>query len=200
MPQSVGRFQNEVEMSQCIIICGMHRAGTSFVSRIFYEWGVYLGENLGTPDMANAEGEYENREFVKLNGSLLANHGGTWNYPVMVEDSDPRAKILIDKHKRELWGWKDNRTAFTFKVSEPFLENPLFVICKRNRDAVIQSLARTHFGQFREATRNPTYYGELYDKYYAAIDYVSKGYPSIVINYEEMTKVSFFNPKLRHFE
>jgi hypothetical protein len=64
----------------------------------------------------------------------------------------------------------------------------------------VQSLARTHFGQFREATRNPTYYGELYDKYYEAIGYVSKGYPSIVINYEEMTKVSFFNPELRHFK
>lgn len=187
-------------MSQCLVICGMHRSGSSFISRIFHEWGVYLGENLDKPDMANKEGEYENKDFVRLNDSLLASHGGAWNRPVMIEQPDPRAEVLINKHKRELWGWKDNRTAFTFKAYEKFLENPLFVVCRRNRDAVIQSLARTHFGLFAEAIRNPDYYGNLYDQYYAAIDIVSEGYPRIVINYEEMAGSTFFNPELRHFK
>ena len=187
-------------MSQCVVICGMHRAGTSFVSRIFHEWGVYLGEDLNVPDMANAEGEYENKDFVRLNNRLLTEHGGSWNYPVMIKQSDPRAEVLIAKHKRELWGWKDNRTAFTFKAYEPFLNNVLFVVCRRNRDAVIQSLAKTHFGQFEESTRNSDYYGKLYDQYYVAIDTVSDGYPRIVINYEELTNVTFFNPELRHFK
>lgn len=186
-------------MSQCVVICGMHRTGSSFISRLFHEWGVYLGENLDIEDPANPEGEYENKDFVQLNNILLHARGGSWNHPVMVDEPDIRAKALVEKHQRPLWGWKDNRTAFTFKAYEPFLENVLFVVCKRKKRSVVKSLQRTHQGQFSEEFRNPEYYGTLYDQYYAAIDFVSQGYPRIVINYEDLAGSTFFNPDLRHF-
>ena len=187
--------------NNCIIICGMHRAGTSFVARLFHGWGVYLGDNLGTPDPANAEGEYENLDFVALNNILLQEHSGSWNVPTMCHSSDYRAEVLIKKYRRPLWGWKDNRTAFTFRAYEEYLqdERVLFVICKRSKSAVIQSLFRTHKMQFREENRNYHYFSDLYDAYYGAINTVSKEYPTIVLHYEDFKSRKFFNPLLNHF-
>ncbi len=187
--------------SKCIIVVGMHRAGTSFVARLFHEWGVYMGNNLGTPDPANAEGEYENLDFVRLNNILLEEHGGSWNEPVMCHSSDDRAKFLTDIHRSCLWGWKDNRTAFTFRAYEEYLQEDdiLFVICKRKKNAVISSLFRTHKMQFSEKDRTYDYFSGLYDAYYGAINTVSKEYPSIVLHYEDFKSRKFFNPLLNHF-
>ncbi len=194
-------LKNGDKMRNCIIVCGMHRAGTSLVARLFHEWGVYMGDNLGTPDPANTEGEYENLDFVRLNNVLLQEHGGSWNSPVMCHDSDDRANALIRRYRRKLWGWKDNRTAFTFRAYEEYLqgENILFVICKRRKDAVIGSLFRTHRRQFRKEDRNYKYFSELYDVYYGAINTVSKDYPTLVLHYEDFKARKFFNPLLNHF-
>ena len=190
----------------CVVICGMHRAGTSFVSRLFYEWGVYMGPpEITKPDYANAEGEYENQDFIKLNSGLLNVVGGSWNYPVLIESIDQvsehtnEIRGVIEKHRRPLWGWKDNRTAFTFRAYEPFLNNVLFVICKREKEAVIQSLWRTHSGAFKEKDRTDQYFGELYDRYYEAIYDAARFWPTLTVNYEELITNESYNPELRHF-
>ena len=120
-------------------------------------------------------------------------------YPVMIEKPDERCRELIEKHKDILWGWKDNRTAFTFKAYQPYLENVLFVICKRNKEAIIRSLMRTHKGQFRKEDQNEEYFGKLHDMYYAAINEISKNYPRVDIHYEDLVETKYFNSKLRHF-
>src|SRR3990167_4680399 len=109
--------------TKTIIICGMHRSGSSLVARMFYEWGVNLGEKLMEGDFANPEGFFENWDFVNLNNELLSENGGSWNYPVVVNKPDERCRNLINKCRDTVWGWKDNRTAFTFKAYEPYLEN-----------------------------------------------------------------------------
>ena len=190
----------------CVVVCGMHRAGTSFVSRLFYEWGVYMGPpEIAKSDVANIEGEYENRDFVNLNRTLMDAVGGSWNYPVLIKSIDdvlPHANAIrsvIEKHRKVIWGWKDNRTAFTFHAYEPFLDNVLFVVCKREKKAVIQSIRRTHSRHFKEEDRTDAYFGELYDRYYDAIYEAAKHWSTLIVHYEDMITNKSYNSELRHF-
>ncbi len=180
---------------------GMHRTGSSLTARVFHEFGFYLTDTPGVPDTANPEGEYENLTITGLNKNLLHESGGSWYDPVEVKSYDTRTAILIDEYKKDLWGWKDNRTAFTFKAWEPFLQDQsiMFVVTHRDKKAVINSLMRTHKMQFPEDKRNPKYMGALYDRYYNQIDKVTKGYNRIDVHFEDMVKNKFFNPDLKHF-
>lgn len=177
----------------------MHRAGTSLVARIFYEWGVNLGKDLMKGDVANPEGFYENWDFVNLNSTLLKENNAEWNYPKIIKRPDIRCKKLIEEHRDTLWGWKDNRTAFTFPAYEPFLENVLFVVCLRDKEAITNSLMRTHKGQFKPEDQNKEYFYKLTDMYYKAIDEISKDYPRIDIRYKDLKGNKYFNLNLEHF-
>lgn len=177
----------------------MHRSGSSLVARIFHEWGVNLGKDLMGPDGANTEGFFENWDFVRLNNTLLSALGGSWNYPMMIEHPSPEAKELVERSRSDLWGWKDNRTAFTFRAYEPYLENVLFVRCKRNREAIIQSLTRTHLRQFNTKDQNRKYLNHLCDMHENAIDDITSGYPTITIDYDDLMGCEFFNKDLKHF-
>lgn len=186
-------------MTRTVIIMGMHRSGSSLVAKMFYELGVNLGVDLMAGDEANPEGYYENWDFVNLNNSLLAENGGSWNNPVLIKEPDVRCRDLINKYKDELWGWKDNRTAFTFKAYEPYLENILFVITHRNKKSIVNSLFETHIGQFNMEDRTPEVMEKLYDKYYETIDEVTKGYNRIDIHYEDLINNKYFKKQLKHF-
>lgn len=190
----------------CVVVCGMHRAGTSFVSRLVYEWGVYMGPpEITKSDVANIEGEYENRDFVNLNRTLMDAVGGSWSYPVLIKSIDDvlphtnAIRAVIEKHRKGIWGWKDNRTAFTFHAYEPFLDNVLFVVCKREKEAVIQSIRRTHSRHFCEEDRNDTYFGDLYERYYEAIYEAAQPWSTLTVHYEDMVMNKSYNPELRHF-
>jgi len=186
-------------MSLCFVIVGMHRSGSSLVARIFYEMGVYLGEELMEPDFANLEGFYENMDFVRLNNTLMSEVDGDWNRPREWLTPDQRAKELIELHERKLWGWKDNRTVFTWKAYEPFVKNPCFVVVRRDKKAVIKSLKETHISMFPLEHRTNEYMGWLYDYHYSTIDEIAKPHPRIDVRYEDLVENKFWNPDMRHF-
>lgn len=192
----------------CIVIVGMHRAGTSLVAKMFYEWGVNLGDRLMESDPANEGGYWENWDFVEHSSNMMAQAKTSWNYPKMLDDQSSvgksmhlKAGELIRNNTRHLWGWKDNRTAFTFPVYKPWLmdQKVLFVVCHRDRKAVIASLFRTHIRMFEEQDKTEEYLGKLYDLHYSAIDEISKDYPRVDIRYEDLVDNKFFKPELRHF-
>lgn len=177
----------------------MHRTGSSLVARMFYEFGVNLGTDLMQGDETNPEGYFENWDFVNMNNVLLNEAGGSWNEPRLITQKDERCKELVEKNKGNLWGWKDNRTAFTFKAYEPFLDNVLFVITHRNKQSVINSIMETHIEQFPDEKRNKDYVGWLYDEHYRAIDEITKGYNRMDIHYEDLINNKYYNNNLKHF-
>lgn len=188
---------------RCIIILGMHRSGSSLVARLFHEWGVFLGEKLLAADGINPDGYFENLEIVRMNDRLLATRSASWSQPEMITDVSAQIRreveALVSRSKTKLWGWKDNRTAFTFKIYEPYLENVLFVVCRRQKDSVVRSLMRSHRHLFSEAQRTEDYMGSLYDRYYAAIEAVAKDYPRLDVHYEDLSGSRFFKQDLKHF-
>ena len=66
-----------------VCIAGMHRSGTSMVTSLLKDCGLYLGaeEDLIEKAPDNAEGFWENKKFVGLNEDIVAHFGGTWDKP-----------------------------------------------------------------------------------------------------------------------
>ena len=67
-----------------IIVLGMHRSGTSLLTRALMECGLYLGEegDLVSPHEAdNPEGYWEHKQVVSINDRILGIFGGTDQRP-----------------------------------------------------------------------------------------------------------------------
>ena len=69
-----------------ICIAGMHRSGTSMLTRLLHLCGLDLGpaDRLLQPAPDNPEGFWESLPFVELNKQLLATLGGAWHTPPLL--------------------------------------------------------------------------------------------------------------------
>ena len=73
-----------------IIVTGMHRSGTSLVSRLLILNNVYLGSKLDV--------NYESIYFQRINKWILSCNGSTWDNPIPLNDlNDNDKKILNQK-------------------------------------------------------------------------------------------------------
>lgn len=116
-----------------LIVIGMHGSGTSIVSRILGELGVYMGANL--------DSHAEAAEFYQLNEELLYRSGAGWSHPepFLSDLHRPPAaasatlRLLSATYGRlrtgylagmpsgasrtgHAWGWKDPRTSLTLPL------------------------------------------------------------------------------------
>ena len=66
-----------------IVTVGMHRSGTSFITRLLNLCGVDLGspDKLVPPMPSNPTGFWEPRPLVRFHDRLLEELGGTWDHP-----------------------------------------------------------------------------------------------------------------------
>ncbi len=141
-----------------VTIAGMHRSGTSMITRLLNLCGVYLGDenDLIPPNPDNSEGYWENRQFTLLNNELLSELGGGWDYPPAVYSgweksgkfSDTKAKALevirpFSDHK--YWGWKDPRNSLTLPFWNELIPSMKVVICVRNPHEVVNSLINRNY-------------------------------------------------------
>jgi hypothetical protein len=138
-----------------VCITGMHRSGTSMTARLLNLCGLDLGEhkNLMPSDSHNAEGYWENLDFVEINDSLLAFYKGKWNDPPGLDVSFElsqipksivkKAKTIIQKFEGEkFWGWKDPRTSLTLPFWQQLIPDLKIIICLRSPYEIAQSLLK----------------------------------------------------------
>jgi len=145
-----------------VCITGMHRTGTSMVSRLLNLCGLYLGEEQdlipGAED--NPEGFWENKKFHQINEDILSTLGGSWDMPPefkkgwenseMLSELRIRAKKAIDEMAGHGdWGWKDPRNSLTLPFWRKLIPDFKTVICLRNPFEVYQSLARRGYSSSR---------------------------------------------------
>lgn len=141
--------------SNVVCITGMHRSGTSLVTRLLNLCGMYLGpsEDLMKPGHDNPEGFWENMRFYTINEDILINLGGDWDCPPELSvgwESKPELASLRQTTKElvesfngyETWGWKDPRNCLTIPFWKSVLDDVKFIICVRNPYEVADSLTR----------------------------------------------------------
>ena len=160
MDRKVQREESPGSKRRVIAVVGMHRSGTSLVTRGLGALGVQLGGNLqveSAPD--NVKGHWEDRDVFEFNKRLLAALALEWD---VVDPGDSalmgasslapmveEAQALIDSKAagHRAWAFKDPRTARLW----PFWRRVLvgnaqfelnFVWVLRRPAAVAQSLKR----------------------------------------------------------
>ena len=178
-------------------ITGMHRSGTSMITRLLNLCGLYLGplESLLPPKPDNPEGFWELSEITEVNNSLLERFGGSWHQPPMlfpqtfedIADIGPlrakAAKAIALLAGQEFWGWKDPRASLTLSFWRDLLGDLKVVICLRNPLDVADSLVDRG---------TPINYGyHLWGVYYHTLLEQAQGLPCLVTHYDSY----FLDPK-----
>lgn len=141
-----------------VIVLGMHRSGTSAITRGLLALNVDLGENL-TPAVEgnNDKGFWEDREVVEINELLLEQLGASWDSLALLDDRllDPafaldlqqRAVDYLEEHfqRSALLGLKDPRISrllpFWQRVLQRAEADVAYIICVRHPLSVAQSLS-----------------------------------------------------------
>ena len=83
---------------KCIMVLGMHRAGTSALAGVLDACGVNMGCNLMPPAGDNPKGYFEDMEVVRVNERLLQSFGmpGSWDSVLMLDDDWLSKKGVLD--------------------------------------------------------------------------------------------------------
>jgi len=122
--------------SKAICIIGMHRSGTSAVSRSINLIGAYLGEdtNFVTPLSDNPKGYWERSDIVNFHGRLLDHMKHSWNTAVPLSDKWQESEkirpfrselvgFIKDKFAdHELWACKDPRLSLVLPLWKDALD------------------------------------------------------------------------------
>lgn len=146
------------QQKRMVVVLGMHRSGTSLITRALQAMGVSLGDHLLPPAEDNQKGFWEDRDINTLNIGLLEALGHDWHTlaPILPRElADPvvpsfklRALEILRERlsTTDHFGLKDPRIArllpFWQDVFAHLRINVCYVIVSRNPLSVARSLAK----------------------------------------------------------
>lgn len=181
-----------------VCILGMHRSGTSMITRVINLMGVYLGktENMMAADEnINAAGFWEHTEIVKIHEEILKELNSSWKSTMPLPDNwwelasiKKYKDKLIGLIKNEfsnvsIWGFKDPRTCILLPLWKEIFKNldiePMFVISLRNPIDIANSLIKRDSFSLNYSVR-------LWYYYMINILEETESFNRIFIEYDEM--------------
>ncbi len=143
-------------MQRVVVVLGMHRSGTSLVTRGLQVLRVELGDNLLGPAFDNPKGFWEDRDLLAVNEQVLDLLGSAYDRPglhrkareesVRLRPLKLFAVDLIRKRfgREKIWGFKDPRTARVLPFWQDVFSHlgmaDSYVIVVRNPRSVARSL------------------------------------------------------------
>ncbi|EJO95119.1 hypothetical protein A471_03555 [Ectopseudomonas mendocina DLHK] len=148
-----------VDLTKVIVVLGMHRSGTSVITRALEVLGVELGDNLmPAAENNNEKGFFEDLDIHHFNTRLLAELGTAWDRlgdidPALMLASGLEAwrkearQILHDKLSgTTLFAFKDPQTCLLLPFWQTVLAElsiePYYLICLRDPLSVAASLQK----------------------------------------------------------
>lgn len=108
-------------MGIAIAVLGMHRSGTSCLTGLLEDAGIFLGD-VSRENPYNIKGNHERLDIMNLHEAVLADNGGTWdnppNTPLVWSETDRRRLRELVGHYADhrYWAFKDPRTLFTIEA------------------------------------------------------------------------------------
>jgi len=187
---------NALPESRIIIVLGMHRSGTSVITRALQALGVSLGDHLiGGVEGDNDKGFWEDLDFHGMNERLLSKSGSAWDRLSKVdvqkfygsefasERIDAAAILKQKMYGVDVFAFKDPRTAVTLPFWQCVLEDmgiePTYVVAVRNPMEIAASLSRRDgFDQVKSL--------QLWLKHtYSAVKH-TEGLQRVIVRYEDV--------------
>jgi hypothetical protein len=140
---------------QPVIILGMHRSGTSMISELLDQLGLFVGRQL--------QDDHESTFFLDVNDQLMNRVSAAWDWPRPILDflvCDEAVRMTAEALAADLasrrikrfmkrgslktfdkpWGWKDPRTVFTLPLWLKLFPEARLVYIIRNGIDVARSL------------------------------------------------------------
>ncbi len=187
-------------MKSPVIIIGMHRSGTSMLTMLLKELGLFVGKDLDPFDL------HESMFFITLNDWLLRQCNATWdnvyNYQFMDEFMIEKAIPIVEgelkgkRRKKYLggsqafkvknignldipWAWKDPRTTITIDIWKRIFPDAKILHIYRNPVDVAESLRKR----------------ELYVREHAKLKFWVK-----ILKFLDYKAVQTLSPRMLHIE
>ncbi|TAD77873.1 MAG: hypothetical protein EAY70_07710, partial [Sphingomonadales bacterium] len=182
-----------VHMHKGVIVAGMHRSGTSAMTRVLNLLGCALPEDLVGPNIGNERGHWESIELVSLNDKILTAAGTSWDdwmtvnadwrFSQLRDDAVEKASQIVERHRGlgPLFVMKDPRIS---KIADIWLDafdkarvEPALIIMLRDPIEVASSLARRDL-------MNPAYGQLLWLRYMLDAEFYSRGRKRLVCRFD----------------
>ena len=138
-----------------VVVLTMPRSGSSLLAGMLHRLGVWMGPeaDLEIGKQLNQNGCQEHQGFVRWNENLflkagwLADQsrraGGDDTRMVAAANSArPQFENLLKENRREIWGFKAAGLIYGLPFVHDLIENPHYVVLRRDPDAVADSVAR----------------------------------------------------------
>jgi Sulfotransferase family len=175
-----------------VFVLGMHRSGTSGVTRLLNMAGAYFGpEGISNgADEGNLKGFWERVDVRSACDGLLQESGFDWwkvadfsldriSEPVRARYVDSLKRILLELDAHRPWVVKEPRLSLLFPLIRPLLEVPVCVHVTREPLEVADSL------QTRNAFPAPAGLA-LWELYTIRAFEASAGLPRVLVRYEDL--------------
>ena len=163
-----------------LLVCGMHRSGTSLTASLFHAAGVRLGDQLLGANHGNDRGHYEDLGIYEFHRTVLHSQGlGTEGFiaagtVAVSETLQPVGRRLAAERGRAggVWGWKEPRTVLFLDYWDAILPQARYVFVFRRPWEVVDSLFRRGDETF---AANPAFAAEVWLHYNRTIlDFVRR--------------------------
>lgn len=151
--------------STSVVVLGMHRSGTSALTGILEQAGLYLGSvSEFAPD--NLRGNRESTAVMALHNDILQRNGGSWDQPPNNPNWSPvhfafRDTIIETYKDKLLWGFKDPRTLLMLGPWLKVLPEAVLIGIYRHPFAVAQSLFERNAMPYEKSLALWTHYNRI---------------------------------------
>ena len=174
------------------LILGMHRSGTSCITRLLVEMGFYFGPKTEHTAYSNENplGFWERRDTRRICDYILQSEGNDWwkisdfnveniKNPVLREASRLLNITLTDLNNHSNWILKEPRLCLLWPFFEKQIPKPFYVVTHRNPFHIANSLkTRNNF--------NFSFSLHLWEKYMLSALKALKDKNYILINYDNL--------------
>lgn len=130
-----------------LIVAGFHRSGTSMLTQLLVEAGLFVGDELLGSMPSNPYGHFEDVEVLRIHRAILERHGTDWQwdapFPFHIgadhwDEMQRFARRRDLEHRR--WGFKDPRVCLFLGAWKYLLPDARFVVVYRDPGECVRSL------------------------------------------------------------
>jgi hypothetical protein len=180
--------------NQAIIVLGMHRSGSSALTRVLNLHGMELGSRLMAPQKDNETGFWEHQDIVDIHDQILKTLDSAWDEEILPDEwwlkkslrphRKQLAKILLrDFSQFPLWGTKDPRMCRLLPLWLPLFDKlncrPVFVLGIRHPLEVAKSLEKRNGFSLQRGER-------LWFQHSLLLERSTRGFPRTIVPYEQL--------------
>ncbi|HEV2264779.1 MAG TPA: glycosyltransferase [Stellaceae bacterium] len=180
---------------RAVFVLGMHRSGTSAVTRVLNLLGVELGHGLMAASPDNERGYWEHLAIVQEHDQLLEALGSSWDdvralpadwtkNPAAVSAAH-RLRAIVERefNAAPLWGLKDPRLCRLLPLWLPLLRTmritPHFILVLRHPAEVAASLAKRDRKSRAAAAL-------LWLRHMLEAEHATRGLPRTIVNFADL--------------